>query len=383
MASRRPLLVSAALAAVLVPGLLAGCSSSGNSAAMTSQTGVPTARVGHLEKTTITVYAVPTTDTTGLYVAQYEGYFKAQGLTVNIQPAVSAETVINEMALGKIDMVAGNYVSFIEAQQNYDDGARPNPSNTSPTYQQIAANLDLFAEGSELEPNFQGLFVPADSSVKSISQLKGKVVAVNASGGVGYVMVASALLAAGIQPSTVKWTDVPFQNMASELMAGKIAAAFLPEPFNSIDSEDYGLTSLSDLDVGLTTNFPVEGYAVTKAWAKKYPNTLTAFYRALEQGQEMADTDRRIAEKATEVYVPGLTPAVASILTMETYPVGAVDESRLQRVSDDMQLLRLSSTSMVYNVQQMIGDNGLTGPGLTPDPSWLAIYSLHRDYASA
>jgi NitT/TauT family transport system substrate-binding protein len=358
MASRRPLLVSAALAAVLVPGLLAGCSSSGGSAAMASLTGVSTARVGHLEKTSITVYAVPTTDTSGLYVAQYMGYFKAQGLRVTIKPAVSAETVIDQMALGQIDMVAGNYVSFIEAQQNYDDGVRANPSSTSPSYQQIAANLDLFAEGSELEPNFQGLFVPADSSVKSISQLKGKTVAVNAPGGVGYVMVASALLAAGIQPTTVKWTDVPFQDMASELMTGKIAAAFLPEPFNSIDSEQYGLTSLSDLDVGLTVNFPVEGYAVTKDWAQENPNTLTAFYRALEQGQELADTDRRTAEKATEVYVPGLTPAVASILTMETYPVGSVDVSRIQRVSDDMQLLRLSSTSMVYNVRQMIGDNG-------------------------
>jgi hypothetical protein len=56
--------------------------------------------------------------------------------------------------------------------------------------------------------------------------------------------------------------------------------------------------------------------------------------------------------------VPGITPKVASILTMETYPVGPVDEPRLQRVASDMQLLRLSSTSMTYNVKQMIGDDG-------------------------
>jgi NitT/TauT family transport system substrate-binding protein len=358
MAFRRPLLVSAALAAVLAPGLLAGCASNSNATSMATLTGVSTARVGHLEKKTVTVYAVPTTDSTGLYVAQYMGYFKAQGLTVNIQPALSTEAVINEMALGKIDMVAANYVSLIEAQQNFDNGMQANPSNTNPSYQQIAANLDLFAEGSDLNQDFQGLFVPSWSSVKTLAELKGKTVAVNATGGEAYVMVSSALLANGLQPTSVKWTDVPYADMASALNSGEVSAAYLPEPFNSIDEEEYGFTSLSDLDIGLTSDFPVQGYAVTKAWAKKYPNTLTAFYRALEQGQEVADTNRQVAEKATEMFVPGITPSVASILTLETYPVGPVDESRIQRVADDMQLLRLSTTSTIYDITQMVGDNG-------------------------
>jgi hypothetical protein len=40
------------------------------------------------------------------------------------------------------------------------------------------------------------------------------------------------------------------------------------------------------------------------------------------------------------------------------WPLPVSAALRLQRVADDMQLLRLSSTSMTYNVQQMIGDNG-------------------------
>jgi NitT/TauT family transport system substrate-binding protein len=357
MAFRRPLLVPATLAAVLVPGLLAGCASSDSSAAA-SLTGVSNARVAGLEQTTVTVDAVPSPDATGLYVAQYLGYFKDQGLTVNIQPATNGDTIINDMAGGKVDMVEASYVSFIEAQENYVDESVSHPSYTSPSYERMAANLDVFADGSELTQDYQGLFVPADSWVKSISQLKGQTIAIDTTGGVGYVMIASALLAAGIQPNAVKWAVMPFQDMIGALNEGKISAAYLPEPYNSIDSENYGLTSLSDLDVGLTADFPMEGYAATKAWAQKNPNTLTAFYRALEQGQEIADTNRQVAEEATEEFIPGLTAKIASILTLETYPVGPVDVPRLQRVANDIQLVRLSSTSGIYDVQQLLGDNG-------------------------
>ena len=60
----------------------------------------------------------------------------------------------------------------------------------------------------------------------------------------------------------------------------------LPEPFASDAELSYGAVPLTDLDQGATTSFPVQGYVVTKQWAEEYPNTLAAFYKALEEGQE-------------------------------------------------------------------------------------------------
>ena len=42
------------------------------------------------------------------------------------------------------------------------------------------------------------------------------------------------------------------------------------------------------LNQAATTSFPVEGYVATKQWAKRYPHTLAAFYKALEEGQQIA-----------------------------------------------------------------------------------------------
>jgi NitT/TauT family transport system substrate-binding protein len=86
--------------------------------------------------------------------------------------------------------------------------------------------------------------------------------------------------------------DVAFPAVAQNLKANAINAAFTPEPFVSLDEQNAGVEELADLDQGSTADFPIQGYAVTQAWAAKYPNTLEAFTRALSQGQEIADTDR-------------------------------------------------------------------------------------------
>ena len=40
---------------------------------------------------------------------------------------------------------------------------------------------------------------------------------------------------------------------------------------------------LVDLDQGATSNFPIDGYVATRAWAQKYPKTAAAFVRAIEK----------------------------------------------------------------------------------------------------
>src|SRR5580704_9198405 len=112
------------------------------------------------------------------------------------------------------------------------------------------------------------------------------------------MMIASLLLEHGLKPNQVHYTNVPFPGVASALTAPNslVSASFAPEPFVSLGEAGAGLTELADLDQGSTQDFPIQGYAVTAAWAKKYPNTLKAFTTALSQGQQIADTDRAAVE---------------------------------------------------------------------------------------
>ena len=63
---------------------------------------------------------------------------------------------------GKYDITAGNYVSYIQAQQRG------------------SANLDIFAEGSVMEPGNQGIYTMPNSPIKTLAELKNQTIAINA-----------------------------------------------------------------------------------------------------------------------------------------------------------------------------------------------------------
>jgi NitT/TauT family transport system substrate-binding protein len=105
---------------------------------------------------------VPAVDSAGFFVALDRGLFKAQGLTVNFVPVSSSETAIADQVAGAYDITGGNYVSYIQAQQEH------------------RADLDIFAEGSVMEPGTQGIYTLPDSPVATLADLKGQTVAINA-----------------------------------------------------------------------------------------------------------------------------------------------------------------------------------------------------------
>jgi NitT/TauT family transport system substrate-binding protein len=312
--------------------LAAGCSSAGGAAS------------SGLEKTNLNVAVVPALDSAGFFVALNEGLFKAQGLNVTFNAASSSQTVIADQAQGVYDITGGNYVSYIQAQQSGE------------------ANLDIFAEGSVMGPGAQAIYTVPDSPITSLADLKNQTIAINAPKDILYLLAASVLAEHGIAPGLVKFADVPFTDMVPEMQSGAVSAAVMPEPFASDAEQADGSVPLVDLNQGATAAFPVAGYVVTKQWAQKNPHTLAAFYKALEEGQQIADTSRAAVETAMEnVPAPyGVSDLTASVMALDNYPVstgpvGSVDRDRLQRVVNVMQQF-IGFPS--FNINSMLMDGG-------------------------
>ncbi len=295
-----------------------------------------------LEKTNLNVAVVPALDSAGFFVALYDGLFKAHGLNVTFRPATSSETVIAAQAKGVYDVTGGNYVSYIQAQQRGE------------------AKLYIFAEGSVMQPGAQGIYTMPDSKVRTLSDLAGKTIAINARRNILYLLAASVLAGHGMKPGSVRFANVPFPEMPTALKTRTISAAVLPEPFASGAEEAEGVVPLADLDQGATTSFPVQGYVVTRQWAAENPRTLAAFYQALEEGQQIADTSRSWVEQAMmDLPAPfGVSRETAAVLALDNYPFsdgppGSVDRVRLQRVVDVMrefiQFPRFNIDSMLVN----------------------------------
>lgn len=298
------------------------------------------AATGGLEQTTLNVAVVPAIDSAGFFVALHEGLFSREGLTVNYTPAISSDTVINQQVAGQYDITGGNYVSYVQ--------------HAALDHQP----LQIIAEGSVMEPGTQAIYTMPDSKIKSLDQLKGQVLGINAPGNINYLLAAAVLTQNGVSLSRVKFPaqPIPFPAMAGELAAGKVDAAALPEPFATSAEEQYGAVELADLNQGATQNFPILGYVATKSWVQDHPRTLHAFLTALEAGQEVADTSRSAVEQAMEALkgpqdgqVP---PIVAAVMALNNYPIG-VDRARLQRIPDVMVEFGLLHSR--FNIGQMLG----------------------------
>jgi NitT/TauT family transport system substrate-binding protein len=328
---------AAPLIATAITVLAAGCATGSGNTALSS--------VSRPEKPNITVAALPAADLAGLYVAQDDGFFAQQGLHVTIEKIASSAAVIADQLKGKVDITAGSYVAYIAAQA-------------------AGARFRILAEASALRPNTRVLVVPAGSSIKSLNDLVGKKIGLNGTNSIGTLLISVLLAEHGISPAKVTFVTDPqgFPAMPAQLHDGAWAAAFLAEPYVTVAEEDYGEGVMDDLDQGATLNFPIDGYMATQAWAQKYPNTAAAFVRAIEEGQALADTDRAAVEAALGKS-DSLPRVVTAVMALPEFPVGPVDEARMQRTAEAMLEYGLLSDQYAAEVQQGTLIKSMIDPG--------------------
>jgi NitT/TauT family transport system substrate-binding protein len=319
--------VSLAAATGLVVALLAAACSSSTAA---------TAPPAHLEKTHLTVGALPIVDSVGLYLAIKNGYFTQEGLTVTAEPILKSPDAIPEMEQGKVDIVAGaNYVSFFQAELN--SGGK--------------LKFKVLADGTSCGPDTFDVLALPGSGITSPAQLAGKTIGVNLLNNIQTLLTNTELRAANVDPSTVHYKLVQFPQMATALKEHQVDAVSAVEPFITGAELSVGAQTILSDCTGPTANFPISGYIATQAWTRKYPNTARAFQAALDRGQALADSSRAAVEQALTGYISGLTSQEAAIVNLGQFPT-ALDSTHLQRVASLMTTGGLVSHE--FSVQPML-----------------------------
>jgi NitT/TauT family transport system substrate-binding protein len=322
---------------------LASCSS-GGSGSGSAVSGPPP------EQPSIVVDAVPTADEAGLYIAVDNGYFTQQGLNVKVVSVPGGELGMPDLQDGKAQLVAGNYVSFIQAQIAHSFNSKP-------------INLRIVAEGSVMQTGNQALYVMPNSRIKTVGDLTKyhASVGVNTRNNIGQVLLGSLFQSSGLSLNGITQKYDAFPTLVTMLQKGTLDAAWLPEPFATMAKEQLGAVQLADFDQGSLQNFPIGCYIGTAQWVQTHPNTVAAFLRALQKGQQVADSDRAAVEQALEKNTAPPTPSIfADVMTIDTYPL-TMDVPRMQRVANAM--LEFGIIKKPYNIINMIQpEPGMVNP---------------------
>jgi NitT/TauT family transport system substrate-binding protein len=268
------------------------------------------------EKPDLTVAVVPAAGPAGLYIAQMKGFFAAAGLHVTVKNVTSGRDAIADLIHGSVDVDQGQWTSDLGAEAAG------------------VVKLHALAAGNAGAPGVEQLMVPPGSPIGSVKDLAGKTVAVNALDGLPQFLTDSVLAANGISPAQVHFVAVPFPAMGQALLAHRVDAAFMIEPFVSQAEDSAGLVTLFDLNDGPLPGLALTGYVTTQAWMARYPKTAAAFTAALARGQRLAATSRPDVEKALARYTT-ISKQTAAVMATGTFPQ-SVTTAALVRVADLM-----------------------------------------------
>lgn len=300
---RRTVLAGMAGMAAMLP--LAACGGTGEASSG-----------GGLEKSSITVGALPVVDYVGLWVAQQKGLFKKHGLTVKLEVLAGGAVAVPKLAAGSLDFSIINYVSAIQATQ----------TKTAP--------MKILLDAYQINPGSAAVVVPADSPIKKPQDLQGKKIAVNTKGNVPQLLIEAGLKPYNVTIPDANFSEVELPQVVTALKSHSVDASWVVEPFLTLVEKSLGGRIVLDLAKGPTANFPIGAYTTTQKFAEENPNTTKAFKTSLIEAAKMIADDPGLVKETLPSYAK-IDAKTAKLIHIATYPE-SVSAQRVQQVSDLM-----------------------------------------------
>lgn len=185
----------------------------------------------------------------------------------------------------------------------------------------VAGGLDVVASaGQAIElkrnPTTQ-VIVRKDSGIKSVGDLKGKVIAAPTLGAVIHVATLNWLKKSGVDPASIRGVEVPFPNMGDQLKAGNVDAVEALEPFAGALLAA-GNVSLGDplLAAGDEVLFPF--WISDGTWARGNRPVIKAWIDALTEAETYMTANPGEARAILAKY-SRLPPEIVAKVPLPTY----------------------------------------------------------------
>lgn len=237
---------------------------------------------------------LPVLDSLPLYVAQANGYFEAEGLSVELISVGSAPERDQLMQSGQIDGMLNEVVTTLYYN-------RENPK----------IKIVRFARTATAEYPVFRILAAKDSGITSVADLKGVEIGVSEGTIIEY-MADRVLQNAGLMPDEIKKIAVPkIADRTALLESGELKAAVMPDPLASLLMQKGAVMIIDDTTLPDVSN---SVYSFSNDTLDKYPGEVKAFLRAVEKAiveinkNKDAYTDLMVEQKLVPQAVVGKYP---------------------------------------------------------------------------
>jgi NitT/TauT family transport system substrate-binding protein len=235
---------------------------------------------------------LPISEVLAAVIADREGFFKAEGLDVEISKFESGSAAVSVLQAGRVDIAFANPVSAMQG---------------------MAQGLDaiVLAPGAVIRsapPDTTTALLVLKDNVKSIKDLEGKRVAVNVINSTVWLHVAAALDQRGVDWRKVRFTEIPFPQMNDPLLNEQVDGVTQVDPFRSVMMATGKVEILSWTFVEAAPGTDVSQYIALAPWVEKNHDAAVKFVRALLKGVQFASTNEAATRDINQAWT-GLNPA--------------------------------------------------------------------------
>ena len=204
------------------------------------------------------------------YFAQEAGIFAKYGLTVEIVQFPNAQAIVTAAVGGAVDAGMADMIQLINPVQRgvplaYFAGGSLYHSETPPTLL-VASKTTTFAKPKDFEGQTIGVVALNSISAMSVSEW---------------------LRQGGADLTKVKIYELPFSTMVPALDRGTVAAAFLAEPFLSVNRAD--LRVVASAYDQIAKDFYIAAWFTSRDWAAKNPDAAKRLLQAIYETARWAN----------------------------------------------------------------------------------------------
>jgi NitT/TauT family transport system substrate-binding protein len=255
-----------------------------------------------------------------IYVGIERGYFADYGMKLELTPLQGGSDSVVQLAAGNFDVaVGGAGAGLLNAASSGIDF-------------KIVAPMH-----SEKPPLTTPLVISAKrkDEIKSVADLRGKKVAINATGAATEYWLGEALKKNGMTFEDIQLTSLAFRDVPAALENGSLDASMLGEPLVT-SNEDQGIVSVlaEDFIDGFTATYLYMGSPFIQDDPVQAVNFLKAYLRACRDLQgDYLKNDPEIA-KIIEKYTQVPADVVARSAAPQYNPDGTIPVADLETLQD-------------------------------------------------
>jgi NitT/TauT family transport system substrate-binding protein len=237
------------------------------------------------------------------YVAQSKGYYKAAGLSVTFNQGIVPD-LIGSMVAGKSDFVFAGGDDTLQARNK---------------------NIKVVDVATVFQKYPVSLIVPANSSIKTLADLKGHTIGVPGAYGSTYIGLLALLYSAKLSLSDVKVQSIGFTQVAA--LAGHKVDAVMGYSNNEplrLKSQGFDVRTFNVSDYQpLVSN----GIVTTEDTFQHQPKLVRDFVQATLKGVKDVIADPSGAVTLCKPFIPGLTNTAQTLTILNaTIPTWQSDK---------------------------------------------------------